>query len=108
MIKGLIAALAVLLGLSITSLVVAMNATSANHSQQASISRLTAKAASQENEISALQSSVAGLIASVQNPSNPLAAYSQICNQDFTNSSTGVTQLYYFPCTNSVIPTTGN
>lgn len=43
-------------------------------------------------------------------PSDPLAAYNDICNQDFTNGTTGVDQTYYFPCTNNAqtIPQPGN
>src|ERR1700674_5314479 len=41
-------------------------------------------------------------IGAISTPSDPLSAYNQICNAQLTNGSTGVTQTYYYPCTNSV------
>lgn len=35
-------------------------------------------------------------------PTDPLSAYDQICNSQFTNGSTGTNQTYYYPCTNNV------
>jgi hypothetical protein len=39
-------------------------------------------------------------LGTLSTPSDPLSAYDLICSQDQTNNSTGLTQLYYFPCTN--------
>lgn len=36
----------------------------------------------------------------LQKPSDPLSSYNEVCNQDMTNSYSGATQTYYFPCTN--------
>jgi hypothetical protein len=43
-------------------------------------------------------------------PSDPLSAYSDICNEQFTNQQTGVSQTYYLPCTNNAqtIPQPGD
>ena len=66
--------------------------TSARNAQQASRSA--------SSQISQLQNQVATL-AGLNVPTDPLAAYTDICNQPFTNGTTGVSQTYYFPCTNS-------
>ena len=85
--------------------------------QAAQVSRLDSQLSvahktttSQEHEISSLQGSVATLLGQVANPSDPLGAYTDICNQDFTNNSTGIDQTYYFPCTNQAqtMPLPGN
>ena len=43
-------------------------------------------------------------------PTDPLANYTDVCNTQATNGSTGVTQTYYYPCTNEAqtIPQPGN
>jgi hypothetical protein len=33
-------------------------------------------------------------------PTDPLSAYSDICNQQMTNQDSGADQTYWFPCTN--------
>jgi cell division protein FtsL len=43
-------------------------------------------------------------IANLNQPDNPLSAYTQVCNIDNTNSFTGNVEIYYYPCTDSVIP----
>jgi type II secretory pathway pseudopilin PulG len=48
-----------------------------------------------------------GKVADLNVPTDPLSAYNQVCNQDNTDSNTGVTQLYYYPCTNGVVPAPG-
>ena len=49
-------------------------------------------------------------VATLNVPTDPLSAYNDVCNQDMTNNSTGVTQTYWFPCTNQAqtIPQPGN
>jgi hypothetical protein len=49
-------------------------------------------------------------VSSLTVPSDPLAAYTDICHSEFTNGSTGALQTYYYPCTNVVqtIPQPGN
>ena len=37
----------------------------------------------------------------------PYSSYNQVCDNTFTNGTTGVAQLYYFPCTNGVQPVPG-
>jgi hypothetical protein len=80
------------------------------HGQGDTIARQAATNRAQEREISALQSSVDGLLASVSSPTDPLSAYTDICNTQLTNSATGITQTFYYPCTNQAqtIPQPGN
>jgi type II secretory pathway pseudopilin PulG len=40
-------------------------------------------------------------VASISQPTDPLSAYDDICNQQMQNSNTGSEQTYYFPCTNN-------
>jgi tRNA1(Val) A37 N6-methylase TrmN6 len=70
--------------------------TSARNAQQASRSA-SSQISQLQNQVATLQGKVAGLNV----PTDPLAAYTDICNQPFTNGTTGVSQTYYFPCTNS-------
>jgi uncharacterized protein HemX len=51
-----------------------------------------------ESNLSGLDASVAGLAS----PSDPLSAYTDICNMQATNSQLGIVQTYYYPCTNNV------
>jgi peptidoglycan hydrolase CwlO-like protein len=46
-------------------------------------------------------------VSSLNQSSDPLSAYNQICSQDQTNNNTGVDQLFYFPCTADIIPSAG-
>jgi len=62
----------------------------------AELTRLQHQLASDEQRLANLEDSVATL----NTPTDPLSAYSVVCNQDMTNSVTGITQVYYFPCTN--------
>jgi len=56
-------------------------------------------------QVGLVQTQMAGL----SQPTDPLSAYNQICNQQFTNDATGITQTYYLPCTNqaTTIPQPG-
>jgi hypothetical protein len=74
------------------------------HHQQTTISQLKQELSFQEQ----VQASTQSALTNLENPSNPLSAYTDVCSINNTNSSTGVDQLYYYPCTNNVIPTTGN
>jgi type II secretory pathway pseudopilin PulG len=59
---------------------------------------------SQAREIRSLTNHVDNIgqqVGSISQPSDPLSAYNQICNQQMTNGSTGANQTFYFPCTNS-------
>jgi len=77
------------------------------------ISGLRGEVNSQRTSLASQQTSIAGdagLISQLQNklgtlttPQDPLQAYSDICNEQLTtNTSTGNTETYYFPCTNNV------
>jgi hypothetical protein len=57
------------------------------------------KISTDANSINTLNQQVSSLQA-LDRPQDPLASYDLICSQDQTNQSTGITQLYYFPCTN--------
>jgi uncharacterized protein YlxW (UPF0749 family) len=72
-------------------------------SSEASLSK---EVSGEQSAISQLQTSVAGITV----PTDPLSAYSDICNSDMTNQSTGINQTYYYPCTNNVetIPQSGS
>ena len=69
------------------------------------------QAAADHRQMRALRSQVAALstqvgslgsqVSAISQPSDPLSAYNQICNQPFTDSQTGNQATYYFPCTNS-------
>jgi hypothetical protein len=68
---------------------------------------------SQQRQISQLRSQIGNLSAKVAGlsvPTDPLANYTDVCNTQATNGSTGVTQTYYYPCTNEAqtIPQPGN
>ena len=68
--------------------------------QQAVVQRQqTAKAATDDHEIAALENNVAQLLGEVSNPADPLSAYTDVCNEQ-ANDSIGGTETYYFPCTN--------
>jgi len=67
----------------------------------------------EDRQISRDEANLANLetqVGSLTVPTDPLSAYNDVCNQDMTNGTTGVTQLYYFPCTNhaQTIPQPGN
>jgi hypothetical protein len=51
--------------------------------------------------LSQQQTSLQGKVAGLTVPTDPLSAYSAVCNQAMTNQNTGVTQTFWFPCTNN-------
>jgi hypothetical protein len=53
---------------------------------------------------------LSGQVSNLNQPSDPLSAYNDVCNQPITNDATGNVQTYYFPCTNNAqtIPQPGN
>lgn len=60
--------------------------------------------AQDKSDIESVQSqanSLSSQIAGLSTPTDPLSAYNQICNGPLTNAA-GVTQTYYYPCTDSV------
>lgn len=64
---------------------------------------LSAEIRSIDGQITSIQSDVSAL----NTPTDPLSAYNSICHGPVTNSSTGVVEIYYYPCTDAVIPTPG-
>jgi TolA-binding protein len=72
--------------------------------QHQEIQKQTSTIQEQGQEISTLNTT------SGSAPSDPLSAYSDICNEQFTNQQTGVQQTYYLPCTNNAqtIPQPGD
>ena len=70
------------------------------HQQQQRQAAQTARLAGDDHEISALQNSVATLLGEVSNPADPLSAYTDVCTAQNQNDATGVTQTYWYPCTN--------
>jgi hypothetical protein len=78
---------------------------------QAKVTAQRAEVTAQRAELKTIDSSVATLLAnSGSQPTDPLSAYTDICNTQDTNDATGVTQTYYYPCTNNAttIPQPGN
>jgi hypothetical protein len=67
---------------------------------------LTQQVRSLNDQVTQLGSTVAG----INQPSDPLSAYNDVCNQDMQNNVTGADQTYWFPCTNQAqtIPQPGN
>jgi hypothetical protein len=107
---GLVAALAFVIAVAVVGGVV-LHGQSADIARQSREITTQAKTISgQTKDISRLEGNVAGLLGDVQNPSDPLANYTQVCNQTMQNGTTGVDQLFYFPCTNSAqtTPQPGN
>jgi hypothetical protein len=80
------------------------------HQQQQRQAAQAKLLATDDHEISALQNSVATLIGQVSNPVDSLSAYTDICNVQSQNDATGITQTYYYPCTNQAqtTPQPGN
>jgi peptidoglycan hydrolase CwlO-like protein len=70
------------------------------------ITQLRSQLSSDQAEMSSLSHQVGTLTV----PSDPLSAYNTVCNQDMTNSNNDLTEVYYFPCTNSAqtIPQPGS
>ena len=78
---------------------------------EAKVSAQRAEVISQRSELKTIDSSVTTLLAnSGSQPTDPLSAYTDICNTQDTNDETGITQTYYYPCTNNAttIPQPGN
>lgn len=64
---------------------------------QTQVRRLTAGQHTTSAKLGQLSGQVAGLTV----PTDPLGAFDQICNQQFTNSVTGNSQTFYLPCTDN-------
>ena len=90
-------ALAVVAAVAVTFAVIAWSAASAAQGQS---THDRGQLMAQAREITALQGAVARLAGDVSNPSDPLSAYTDVCNVQLTNDQTGVNQTYYYPCTN--------
>ena len=58
----------------------------------------------------ALIGQIQGKLGSLTTPQDPLSAYDDICNTQAVSSTTGLTQTYWYPCTDSAetIPQPGN
>lgn len=68
------------------------------HAQNASLqAQLNAQVQQESKDYSNMQAKMGSL----STPSDPLSAYNEICNAQLTNNNTGVTQTYYYPCTNN-------
>ena len=60
------------------------------------------------NNLSGQVSDLQLQMSQLSNPSDPLSAYNQVCqDNNMTNTSTGITQTYYYPCTSRFIPQPG-
>jgi hypothetical protein len=62
----------------------------------------------QASEIAATNDTVSSLnstVANLNQPSDPLSAYNSVCQQPMSNTQTGVSSTWYFPCTNSATTT---
>ena len=107
---GVVAALAFLLAVAVVGGVVVRGQSADIARQSREITAQAKRDTAQEKEIGALQNSVATLLGQVANPTDPLGAYNQICNQTMQNGTTGVDQTFYFPCTNNAqtTPQPGN
>ena len=67
-------------------------------------------AQSQIRQLTAAEIATATQLDGLTQPTDPLSSYDQICQVQLQNSTTGVTQTFYYPCTNSAqtIPQPGN
>lgn len=72
-----------------------------NASLQAQNASLQAQLNAQVQQESKDYANVEAKMGTLSTPSDPLAAYNEICNTQATNDSTGVTQTYYYPCTDN-------
>jgi hypothetical protein len=78
---------------------------------QAKVTAQRAEINLQRTELKVIDGSVATLMQnSGSQSSDPLSAYTDICNTQLTNDETGIAQTYYYPCTNNAttIPQPGN
>lgn len=105
---------AVLIALTVVAVVVALGTAWID---QGKITLLRKQVATQQQSDSSRESALtrrlselSSQVDNLNQPQDPLSAYTEICNQDFTNNNTGLSQTYYFPCTNSAttIPQPGN
>ena len=64
----------------------------------------------QEHQLSVTVEQLGNTVSGLSTPTDPLSAYSDICNVQLTNSSTDLEQTYYYPCTNNAetIPQPGS
>jgi hypothetical protein len=65
----------------------------------------------EQSDVTGLDTQVGSLssqLANLNQPTDPLSAYNQICRINDVNSTTGLYQTYYYPCTNNIIPAAGN
>jgi uncharacterized protein HemX len=75
-----------------------------------SLSTVQGSQSSDESDISTIKAQVSTMqsqIANVNRPNDPLSSYNLVCTSNNTNSTTGVPQTFYYPCTNSASPTPG-
>ncbi len=114
---AVIAGLCVLLAAAVAFAVITATGLSAAHHDdarlRAQVASLSASQASQARQLAAMRRDVASLQGKVDGltvPTDPLSAYDQICESQNTNSASGVSQIYYYPCTNNAqtIPQPGN
>jgi len=90
------------------------------HSTSAEVGQLRGQLAGARSSQAALKGEIGSLVtsyaqlsttvASLSAPNDPLSAYTDICDVYLTNSTTDVSQEYYYPCTNSAetIPRPGS
>jgi hypothetical protein len=112
------AGLCVLLAAAVAFAVITASGLSAAHRDnarlRAQVSVLTQIQTGQSAQLAGLRRDVAdlqGKVSGLTVPTDPLSAYDQICDMpNVTNQTTGVTQTYWFPCTNNAqtIPQPGN
>jgi hypothetical protein len=107
---GFVAALAFVIAVAVAGGLVLHSQSEDITKQSREITTQARTISGQTKDISRLEGNVASLIGAVQNPTDPLANYNQVCNQQMQNGTTGVDQLFYFPCTNQAqtTPQPGN
>ena len=98
---------AILMVSALAGLIVLHNQVAQLRSQ---VTRQETATAQQIRQLDSAEMNTATQLAGLTQPADPLAAYDQICNAQLQNGSTGVTQTYYYPCTNNAqtIPQPGN
>jgi hypothetical protein len=76
---------------------------------QTTLARQLVRAENAELSLKRAQAKLRNEVSGINAPSDPLSAYNDVCNQAMTNSNSGATQTYYFPCTNqaTTIPEPG-
>ena len=98
-----------ILGIAVTAIlvvaVIILSITAAKMNHRIDV---LSKQVSQTNSLRLAVSGLQGEIDTLNKPNDPLSAYNQICqDNNITNNATGITQTYYYPCTNTIIPTAG-